>query len=53
MFRITEDPEDHQGALYSAWLKITCMILSCPLTWTRSVLWEHILKHVGALLNIL
>ena len=26
----------HQGALYSAWLKITGMVLSCPLTWTRS-----------------
>ena len=25
----------HEGALYSAWLKITRMILLCPLTWTR------------------
>jgi hypothetical protein len=24
----------HQGALYSAWLKITRMSLSCPLIWT-------------------
>ena len=31
-----------QGALYIAWLKITRMILSCPLTWTRSVLWQLI-----------
>ena len=30
----------HQGALYSAWLKITRMILSCPLTWARLVLWQ-------------
>ena len=40
MFRITED--HHQGDLYSVWLKITRTILSCPLTWTRSVLWQHI-----------
>jgi hypothetical protein len=33
----------HQGALYSAWLKITRMVLSCPLTWRRSVLWQHML----------
>ena len=36
---------DHQGALYSAWLKITRMVLSCPLTWTWSVLWQHILTR--------
>jgi hypothetical protein len=35
----------HQGALYSAWLKIKRKILSCPLTWTRSVLWLHILNR--------
>ena len=35
----------HQGALYSAWLKITRTILSCLLTWTRSVLWQHILTR--------
>jgi len=35
----------HQGTLYSAWLKITRVILSCPLTWTRSVLWKHIPTH--------
>ena len=34
MFRITEDIH-HQGALYSGWLKITRMILLCPLIWTR------------------
>ena len=27
----------HQGALYSAWLKITRMVLSCPLTWTNKI----------------
>ena len=36
----------HQEALYSAWLKITRMILSCPLTWTRSVLWQHIVTVI-------
>ena len=41
MFRITEDPSS--GSLCSAWLNITAMVLSCPLTWTRSVLWQHIL----------
>ena len=35
MFRITEDR--HQGALYSAWLKITRMMLSCPLTHAQQV----------------
>jgi hypothetical protein len=35
----------HQGALYSAWLKITRKILSRPLTWTRSVLWQYILTR--------
>jgi hypothetical protein len=34
-----------QRALCSAWLKITRMILSCLLTWTRSVLWQRILTH--------
>jgi len=43
MFRITEI--HYQGALHSVWLKITKMILSCPLTWTRSVLWQHILYN--------
>ena len=38
MFRITEDPS-------SGSLKITRMILSCPLTWTTSVLWQHILTR--------
>jgi len=39
----------HQGALYSAWLKITRMILSCALTWTRSVLWQHILHNFNCI----
>ena len=30
-------------ALYGAWLKITRMVLSCRLTCTRSVLWQHII----------
>jgi len=35
----------HQGALYSAWLKITRMVLSCPLTWTGPVLWQRIVTR--------
>jgi len=35
----------YQGSLYSAWLKITRMILSCPLAWTSSVLRQHILTR--------
>ena len=41
----------HQGALYSAWLKITRMILSCPLTWTGSVLWQHIVTRCACELH--
>jgi len=36
----------HQGTLYSAWLKITRMILSSPLTWTGrcygSIFWPRV-----------
>ena len=39
MFRITEDPSS--GSLVQCFAKITRMVLSCPLTWTRSVLWQH------------
>jgi len=41
MFRITEDPSS--GSLVQYLAKITRMVLSCPLTWTWSVLWQHIL----------
>jgi len=44
MFRITQRIH-HQGAFYCAWLKITRIILSCSLTWTRSLLWQHILTR--------
>ena len=40
MFRITDDPSS--GSLVQSLEKIRRMILSCPLTWTRSVLWQHI-----------
>ena len=43
MFRITEDPSSGSFVQYLA--KITRMSLSCLLTWTRSVLWQHILTH--------
>ena len=41
MFRITEDPSSGNLVQYLA--KITRMVLSCPVTWTWSVLWQHIL----------
>jgi len=40
MFRITRDPSS--GRLVQCLAKITVMFLSCPLTWTYSVLWQHI-----------
>ena len=43
MFRITEDPSS--GSLVQYLAKITRMVLSCPLTWTWSVLWQHIVKQ--------
>ena len=43
MFRITEDPSS--GSLVQYFAKITRMVLSCPLTRTWSVLWQHIVKH--------
>jgi len=36
MFRITEHPSSGRLEQYLA--KITRMVLSCPLTWTRSVI---------------
>jgi len=43
MFRITEDPSS--GSLIQSLAKITVMVLSCPLTWTWSVLWQHIVTR--------
>ena len=43
MFLITRDPSS--GSLVQCLAKITRMVLSCPLTWTRSVLWQHILTR--------
>jgi len=40
MCRIAEVPSS--GSLVQCLAKITRMILWCPLTWTRSVLWQHI-----------
>jgi len=39
MFRITEDLSS--GSLVQCLDKITKMVLSCRLTWTWSVLWQH------------
>ena len=44
MFQITKDPSSWSLIPYLA--KITSMILSCPLTWTWSVLWQHIVTVV-------
>ena len=44
MFRITKDPSSWSPVQYLA--KTTVMVLSCPLTWTWSVLWQHILPMV-------
>jgi len=44
MFRITEDPSSGSLVQYSA--KITRMVLSRPLTWTWSVLWQHIVTVI-------
>ena len=43
MFWITEDPSTR--SLIQRLAKITKMVLSCPLTWTWSVLWQRILTH--------
>jgi len=43
MFRITEDPSS--GNLVQCLAKITRMVLSCPLTWMWSVLWQHIVTR--------
>jgi len=40
MFRITEDPSS--GRLVQCLAKITRM---CLLTWTRSLLWQHIVTR--------
>ena len=56
MFRITRDPSP--GSFIQSLAKITVMVLSCPLTWTRSVLRQHIcpwcvcVLPVAAILNI-
>jgi len=44
MFRITKDPSS--GSLVHYLAKIKVIVLSCPLTWTWSVLWHHILPTV-------
>ena len=43
MFRITEDPSS--GNLVQCLVEITKMVLSRPLTWTWSVLRQHILTR--------
>ena len=43
MFRITKDPSS--GSSIQCLAKTKLMILSCPLIWTWSVLWQHILTR--------
>ena len=43
MFRITQDPSLRR--LVKCLAKNYKNVLSCPLTWTRSVLWQHILTR--------
>jgi len=40
MFRITRDPPS--GSSIQCMVKITVMVLSCPLIWTWAVLWQDI-----------
>ena len=40
MFRITRDSSS--GSFIQCLAKTTVMVLSCPFTWTQSVLQEHI-----------
>jgi predicted deacetylase len=50
MFRITEDPP--AGSLVQCLAKITKMVLSCPLAWRWSVLWQHILTRCAQRVRI-
>ena len=50
MFRITEDPSS--GSLIQCLSNITIMVLSCPLTWTWSVLWQHILTRCAQRVHV-
>ena len=43
MFRITKDPSS--GSSIQCLARIKLMVLSCPLIWTWSVLWQHILTR--------
>jgi len=43
MFRTTEDPSS--GSIVQCLAKIIKLVLSCPLKWTWSLLWHHILTR--------
>jgi len=47
MFRITGI--HHQGALYSAWLKITRMIHSCNIKYLKEP--QHVSDHGGSIIR--
>ena len=51
ILKVLRHVSDHRRSilrelLYSAWLKIIKIVLSCPFTWTESVLWQHNLNPV-------
>jgi len=49
MIRITEDSSS--GSLVQYLAKIPRMVLSCPLTWTWSVLWRSVSKQTALILS--
>jgi len=51
MFRITEDLPS--GSLVQCLAKTTEMVLSCPLIWTWSVLWPHIVTRCASVYSSL
>ena len=44
--KVLQHVSDHRGSLVQCLAKITRMVLSCPLTWTWSVLWQHIVTFL-------
>ena len=51
MFRITRDPSS--GSFIQCLPKITIMVLSCPLAWTQSMLWQNICPWCVCVLHCL
>ena len=51
MFRITEDPSS--GSLVQYLAEITKMVLTSPMLWTWSFLWQHILTRCVSVVHCL